>query len=345
MLNPPLVKSLSGYFSARYCLHVLDEVRVVEDGPVAVARLVDRRPVRVGLVGLGAGDVAELDHLIEHVLLPAMRVFRIERRVEVGRLLRNAGQQRGLGQVQLRGRLVEVGLGGRLDAVRAVPVENLIEIHGQDVVLGELPLQGDGRQRLAPFALDRDLGANRLGMDGAHELLGDGRAAGRSRAAGDDERAAGDGERLDTFVAPEGRVLGGDRGVDEIGRDLFERHECPPAVVLIGDLLQEHAVAIENAGRLEESGRDVGGVGQAAVDLLILLHGRGDRGSGRERAGNDRDGEEKENATASPASMPIILPAVARRRVTPGNRWGGSVLRRPPADRRARSTLVRLTER
>ena len=38
----------------------------------------------------------------------------------------------------------------------------------------------------------------------------------------------------------------------QIGRDLFERNERPPAVVLIGNFLQENAVAIENAGRLED---------------------------------------------------------------------------------------------
>ena len=58
--------------------------------------------------------------------------------------------------------------------------------------------------------------------------------------------------RLDPLVAPEGRVLGGDGGVDQVGRDLLEGDERPPAVVLIGDLLQEHAVAVENAGRLED---------------------------------------------------------------------------------------------
>ena len=73
---------------------------------------------------------------------------------------------------------MEVGLRGRLDAVRAVAVKNLIEVHGEDVVLRELTLERDGRQTLAPFALDRHLGANSLGMDGADELLGDGRAAG-----------------------------------------------------------------------------------------------------------------------------------------------------------------------
>ena len=77
-----------------------------------------------------------------------------------------------------RRRLVEVGLRRRLDAVRAVAVKNLVEVHGQDIVLRELTFQRNGRQTLAPFALDRYLGANSLGMDRADELLGDGRAAG-----------------------------------------------------------------------------------------------------------------------------------------------------------------------
>ena len=53
----------------------------------------------------------------------------------------------------------------------------------------------------------------------------------------------------------------------------------------------------------------------------------------------------KKSATASPTSAPIALPAVDLRRATPGNKCGGSVLRRSPANLRPRSTLVRLTVR
>ena len=146
-------------------------------------------------------------------------------------------------------------------------------------------------------------------------------------------------------MTPEGRVLGGDGGVDQKGRDLFERNERPPAVVLIGNFLQEDTVAIENAGRLEDVRGDFGGVRQAAVDLLILLDCRGHRGCRRERAGNDRGDEEQKKRDGKPASTPIVLPAVDLRRDTPGSRCGGSVLRRPAADLRPRSTLVRLTVR
>jgi hypothetical protein len=53
----------------------------------------------------------------------------------------------------------------------------------------------------------------------------------------------------------------------------------------------------------------------------------------------------KKNATASPASTPIALPAVDLRRATPGSKCGGSAFRRPAADLRPHSTLVRLTLR
>ena len=123
-------------------------------------------------------------------------------------------------------------------------------------------------------------------------------------------------------------------------------NERAPAVILIGDLLQEDAVAVENAGRLEDVGGDVGGVRQAAVDLLVLLDGRGHRGRGRERAGDDRRGEEDEKrSSASPASTPITLPALDVRRATPGSKCGGSVCRRALADRRPRAALARLTVR
>jgi hypothetical protein len=118
---------------------------MVEDRSVAVARGVDGRPVHVRLVGFRTCDVAELDHLVEDIFLPAMRVVRIEGWVEVGWLLRNAGEQRCLGQVQLRRRLVEVGLCGRLDAVRTVAVKDLVEVHGEDIVLRELAFERNRR--------------------------------------------------------------------------------------------------------------------------------------------------------------------------------------------------------
>src|SRR3954471_15844007 len=55
--------------------------------------------------------------------------------------------------------------------------------------------------------------------------------------------------------------------------------------------------------------------------------------------------KKKNTVSASPARMPTILPALARRRVTPGKRWGGRERDRLPRARRSRMTLLRLTGR
>ena len=71
-----------------------------------------------------------------------------------------------------------------------------------------------------------------------------------------------------------------------------------------------------------------------------------DRGCRRERAGNDRGGEEQEKRDGKPDQH---TDRSCRRWTCGGPRLaskcGGSVLRRPAADLRPRSTLVRLTVR
>src|SRR5690606_18929019 len=69
----------------------------------------------------------------------------------------DAGEQRGLGEVQLGGVLGEVVPGGGLDAVGAVAVVGDVEVAAQDLVLGEPPLDRDGVPQLADLARGGDL--------------------------------------------------------------------------------------------------------------------------------------------------------------------------------------------
>ena len=123
------------------------------------------------------GDGAQAQHVAQDLVAALDGDLGVDRGVVVGGGVGQADEQRGLGECEVAGVLGEVGLGGGLDAVRAVAVVDAVEVHHQDLVLGVdlLHLQGD--EGLADLALD-GLVELLLRQDGvAHELLGDGRGA------------------------------------------------------------------------------------------------------------------------------------------------------------------------
>ena len=73
-------------------------------------------------------------------------------RVVAARALDQAGEHRGLRKRQLVGRGVEVVVGGRLDAVRAVAEVGDVEVVLEDLVLGVVVLDPDGVAQLEELA-------------------------------------------------------------------------------------------------------------------------------------------------------------------------------------------------
>ena len=152
----------------------------------------------------------------------------MEHRVEAGRLVDDAYQRGRLLDVELGRQLGEVGLGGRLDAIGPAAEEDGVEVHRENLVFGVAALQLDGG---GPFAeLDPDhleFAAHLLtGVEGLGKLLGDGTSsslAGIPHQHGTEENARKTGE-IDSAVGVETRVLGGDRRVDYVGRDVLVLH-------------------------------------------------------------------------------------------------------------------------
>ena len=147
-------------------------------------------------------------------------------------------------------------------------------------------------------------------------------------------------------VAPACRVFGGDGRVDGVVGDLVDRDEGAPAGLRVGDLLQQDAVAIEDAGGLKGAGDDVGRVRQAVVDVTVGLHRAGDRADRRDdgeehetdegkrdAASEDGDGEKEAvvgtslapDATEKRRGEPCAAPGSRRGRVTTGVRTGAGV--------------------
>src|SRR4051794_17769031 len=194
----------------------------------------DEGPVGRGdLLGLGAGEGADVDEPVEHVLLPGGGRVRVPERVVGRRRLEEPGQQAGLrpGEVGWLG--AEVALAGGGEAVEAVPVVAVVEVHPEQVVLApggvELEREDDG-----PRAVPRALPA--AGVEVLGELLVEGGAA----LVGAGERTPGgaDGaDRVDTDVVLEAGVLGGDQRSGEVGRDVALQRGSAVCGELGGDAL------------------------------------------------------------------------------------------------------------
>ena len=99
----------------------------------------------------------------------------VDRRVAAGTVQLDH-QHGGLGERYVAGRMLEVELGRRFDAVGSFAEIDQIEVPLQNLVLGEPALQLNRPPQLDQLAPDGDLGT--VGVDRPGKLLGNGRAAG-----------------------------------------------------------------------------------------------------------------------------------------------------------------------
>jgi hypothetical protein len=190
----------------------LDEVR----GDIAVVGAVRREDEWVGApqLALFRREEALIAHQAQHDIAPPHGAVGMGARVIERRELRQRRQHRGLGDVELVGRLAEVDLRRRGHAVRPGAQVDLVQVQLQDRVLGKIVLDLDRDPRLLEFAGQRLLAADVVGEDVARELHRDGREALR-----EPEREqvvldrTQDAQVIDPVVVVEALVLGGDEGL------------------------------------------------------------------------------------------------------------------------------------
>src|SRR4051812_41602679 len=96
---------------------------------------VDLRLLR--LACFGRADFLELDHSIKDGVTLDRRAFRVLERRETIRTSNQSGEQRGLGQIQLRCVLTEIRLGRCFDAVATGPEINTIDIQLEYLLFAE----------------------------------------------------------------------------------------------------------------------------------------------------------------------------------------------------------------
>jgi hypothetical protein len=135
------------------------------------------------------------------------------------------GQQRRLGQGQPPGAGGEVGLGGRLHPVGALPEVDGVEVGLEDGLLVVAPLQPPGVPGLGQLAPQGPL-ARHVGV--LDVLLGDGRPAlDHPPPLQVPGRRPGHGQPVHPAVPPEPRVLGVDHGQPHPPAHLGQRHRRP----------------------------------------------------------------------------------------------------------------------
>ena len=253
--------------------HVVDEPGRLEaflNAAVLVLELLLDR-----LVVLGLADVVVAEHVAKDKLLPRLRVgcgrgvIRIQSRRSIG----DRGQHRRLGDVEVFGGLVEVGLRRRLGTVGRVAVKDLVEVQREDVVFGEATLDLQRQHNLAHLPLKRAIVSDEHPLD---QLLGDRARALLDALVGDIRNSSrGDSTDVDPLMGVELAILECDRGIDQVRGDRRQWDDGPDDAVRVFDVEQD-TVAVIDFGRLGEFlGIERAGIGQVAGVGLVLVDGLG----------------------------------------------------------------------
>ena len=143
----------------------------------------------------------------------------------VRRPLGQARQVRGLRQGDLPHVLAEVGMGGGLHPVRAVPEVDLVEVQLQNLLLAQDLLHLQGQERLLRLALEVPLGRQE---ERARQLLCDGAGA-LTDLPGSKvrDRGPGDADKVQPPMLKEAGVLDRHQRIHQLPGDLIEWDEDP----------------------------------------------------------------------------------------------------------------------
>ena len=220
--QPFLGQVLVAVVLAQLALDQVEEGRIGAVGHAALPGHAER--ALLGGVDFLLGRHALLGEHVEHQVAPRQRTIRVTPRVEVGRSLDHADQQRHLVELELGQRLAEEILAGQAEAMdRSLPIlaeEHLVEIGLEDVALVVVQLQQHRHHRFVDLAAQAAFVAQEEVL---HQLLGQGAAALAQLAGrGVDPHRPRHGLQRHTMVVPEVAILDRDQGVDQVGRHLVE---------------------------------------------------------------------------------------------------------------------------
>lgn len=213
----------------------------------AAAARVDTERLLLGFFAVGLGDVAVLDHAVDHPVAAFDGGFGLAERMVVGRSLRERCEIGGLGNGKLGYRLVEIGQRRTGNTVGIQAEEDLVEIEFKDPVLAVGLLDAERKDRFLDLAVDRLVRAQ---QEVLCHLLRDRRCANRATAGTEvlqvHRDSAGETCDIDTRMLVEVFVFGGDEGcLDAIRNRLDRQIETP----LTGIFRHQRAIAGMKARR------------------------------------------------------------------------------------------------
>jgi len=281
-----------------------------------------------GGVGLFLADIALDDHRLQHNFLAQLGRLGVVNRV-LQRVLRDGGQHRRLGQGQVAGRLAEILLRRRLNAVGPAAVKVGVDVPFKNLRLA-VQARDFGRQDdFLDLAVVADGAALRFVQQHvAHKLLGD-RAAALELPAGQvAPQGAGHAAQVKAGVGVERSVLDGDRRVQEVLRNLPHRE---PTAVAAGGVYHfvEHRAArpvIEDAG---QEGFFLGGSDALGGRKLAGVVGV-DGDEGRRSPGGEDDQQHRQDhrpgdgpAQQARSRQPLVAAATAALAGETGGGQGG----------------------
>ena len=211
--------------------HVLpDELAEIHGHAVLVGAAVEveHQGLHAGRVVVGPRDVAGVVHLPQHHVSALLATLFVAHGIIVRGVLTHAYEGGTFGKVQVLRLLAEISVGGRLDAHGVVQEVEVVQIHGDDFLLGEVALQLDGNYPLDGFlqeALHGALGLFREQLLG--QLLGDGTAAAGTRLTHQAALHDGTPQGLEVYARMfvETFVLCGHQGTHQVGRQLVVVHD------------------------------------------------------------------------------------------------------------------------
>ena len=199
--------------------------RLAEGGKIAVLHR-QQRHLFFAKIGRLV-EIAVLPHLAQHIVAPLGHAGLGSDGMILAGGLRHCGQHRRLMRGQVCQRLVEIGLGGRGNAVGILAQEDFVQIKLKDFFLVQRLFNARGKNDFLDLAL---AGAFAAQKEVLHHLLRDGRGTPHVLAARDDRiaRRSGNAGHIIAFVLIEILVLGADEGfLHQIGNVLDGREQTP----------------------------------------------------------------------------------------------------------------------
>jgi len=131
-----------------------------------------------------------------------------------------SGYERGLGQREVGGLLVEVRLGGRLHPIGVRAEVHRVQVEIEDLLLGVLALQLPGQGHLVELAVEREVGPVEIEI--SNELHGDGgETLGGLLGLHVRHQRPHEALEINALVTVEALVLDGDDGVAQYLWDLL----------------------------------------------------------------------------------------------------------------------------